>query len=239
MLRKTVVLAGLVVLLAGCSSGAVESAPGSSATKPSPTSSHSPKPKPKPPDLSQFLPTDEALAPTGFALDDEVRSVINAVYPKKLMAACGRKTLEAWDQAEVEGNSAGFFKLGAGPDPGLTSEVVDERMGRYDGMTGAQVITKLKSALACGTFTDSAVDFRIDGAFDAPTLPGVDSQYGFCATQTDDDESHRCVLLLSHGDRVESLQSVEFDNGNLPAGTAKEAVRSTLPMFAAAFTKDR
>jgi hypothetical protein len=194
---------------------------------------------PKPADLSQFLPTDEALAPTGFALEDQPQSIISVVYPKKLIVACENEAMESWDKAVVEGSSAGWFKLGGGMNPALTSEVVEERMGRYDGVTGAQVVARIKAAMACGTFTETAEDFTVDEKFTAPALPGIDAQYGFCGAATDAPDVRKCFLFLAHGDRAEALQSSEVNDAGLKPGKAKTSLLTTLPMFAAAFTKDR
>ncbi|WP_326835781.1 hypothetical protein VSH64_12750 [Amycolatopsis rhabdoformis] len=179
------------------------------------------------------------MAPTGFALDDTPRSTISVVYPKKLIVACGREAMEPWDEAVVEGSSAGWFKLGGGANPALTSEVVEERMGRYDGLTGAQVVERIEAAMACGTFTETAEDFKVDEKFTAPALPGVDGQYAFCGVATDASDVRRCFVFLAHGDRAEALESSETNDDGLEPGRAKKSLLTTLPMFAAAFTKDR
>lgn len=238
VLRKTLVLAGLVLVLAGCSSGEVKAGIGTRTSTPPPTTSRKSH-IPKPADLSQFLPTDEALAPTGFAVEDQPRSTISVVYPKKLIVACENEAMESWDKAVVEGSSAGWFKMGGGANPALTSETVDERMGRYDGVTGAQVVAQIKAAMACGTFTETAEDFKVDEKFTAPALPGVDAQYGFCGAATDTPDVRKCVLFLAHGDRAEVLESTEINDEGLKPGKAKKSLLTTLPMFAAAFAKDR
>lgn len=229
-------VAGLVLVLAGCSAGEVKTA--EPTAPPSPTTSHKSH-LPKPADLSQFLPTEETLASVGFAVDREPRSIISSVYPKKLIVACGREAMEPWDEAVVEGSSAGWFKTSSGANPALTSEGVEERMGRYDGLTGAEVVGRIKAAMACGTFTETAEDFKVDEKFAAPAFPGVDAQFGFCGAATDAPDVRRCFLFLAHGDRAEVLESSETDDDGLKPGKAKKTLLTTLPMFAAAFAKDR
>jgi hypothetical protein len=219
-------LFSLVLVLAGCGTAAQQpAAPASPAAKPSPTSSALPSVAPRK-DMSTLLPTDAELSATGVRSDAApVPYLVSENTPLVLVSACDGK--HAWDSQAVDGIQAHWATN--------DEDRADQLMARYEGISGAEVITAIKKALSCGTVTSKDLAFTLTGETPLPKVAGADNQYAFCGTVPGGIGLNRCYLLLSSGDKATVLTKM----GDLKAGVApaRKLLAALAPAFAAALAR--
>ncbi|MEU4674663.1 hypothetical protein AB0F91_43635 [Amycolatopsis sp. NPDC023774] len=229
---RKVLLAGLVLLLSACSTSRghiVESGAGSSApvsTRPAPTSSAPLALE----DLAEYAPAEDVLKPLGLAQSGQPVPWVISAAPMQLVTVCGRQ-LRTWDSHVRAGERVSWSD--GGPtyeDPSFLS--AEQRVGRYEGISGAQVIEDVRKALPCPSATPENTAFGIVEEFSLPKV--AEAQYGFCDGAEGLPGAGECVLLLAHGDRVTSISTSHYPHH---PDTARELLRKAAPIFAAALSK--
>ncbi|QRP43036.1 hypothetical protein [Amycolatopsis sp. FDAARGOS 1241] len=230
---RKVLLVGLALLLSACSTSPghiVESVAGSAApvsTRPAPTSSSPPF---APEDLAEYAPAEDALKPLGLAQFGEPVPWVISAAPMQLVNKCGRQ-LQAWDSHVRAGERVSWSN--GGPtieDHTLLS--AEQRIGRYEGISGAQVIEDVRKALPCTSATPENTPFGIVEEFSLPKV--AEAQYGFCDDAEGLPGAGECVLLLAHGDRATSIHTNLYPHN---PDTARELLQKAAPIFAAALSK--
>jgi hypothetical protein len=219
-------LFGLVLVLAGCGAAARQpAAPSPAAAPPSPTSSAVPSVAPRK-DLSTLLPTDAELSALGVQSDGTpVPYLISENSPLVLVMACDGQ--HPWDLQAKEGLHA-FWLPGHG-------DRAKQFIARYEGISGADVVTGIKKALSCGTVTSDDLSFTLAGEVPLPKVAGADNQYAFCGKVPHGVNLSHCYLLLSSGDKATVFSQGGTEKGSI-AQTSK-LFASIAPAFATALSR--
>ncbi|MEU4670026.1 hypothetical protein AB0F91_19065 [Amycolatopsis sp. NPDC023774] len=215
-------MSGLVVIVAGCSSGAATT-PVSEAPKPPPVSSSAPPSSALPKLPERLLPTGDEVAKVG--LDDSqepIEYVVGSTTPLRLVNVCG--AAQPWD---------GKAKQGAQAIATGTAGQLKQLMAEYDGVTGTEVVDGVKNALSCRKVTIDDEEFTKLGEFTVPKV--ADDQYGFCVSLEGTGSFVQCVLLLAQGDRAEALTISNRDSSDAKAQQA--ALKKIAPVFAEALAR--
>ncbi|PKV97365.1 hypothetical protein ATK30_8346 [Amycolatopsis echigonensis] len=223
-MRFSLVVTGLVLLVAGCAAETPAAAPAPSSappsSSPSPLSSAPEAPVAK--DLTKYLPSEDQLESAGARRQqDRLPYVVGPNTPLHLVRACGAD--QPWDAAAQSGAQA----------ISVTDQVeVRQVLAEYRGYSGEQVVTGLGQALGCGKAVIEDEELAVKTRF---SVPGVaDPQLGFCG-QFRSVRVAACVLVLAHGYRALAVTSSGW---RANAAEQQAELKRLAPTFATAFDKD-
>jgi hypothetical protein len=148
--------------------------------------------------MAVHVPADTDMAPAHLqAMSPPNPYVISTNTPLILLAACGET--HAWD-AKVKAGEAVSWWSGK-PGGGSAKQVI----GRYDGVTGADVVVGIRRAMSCGTVKYKDAVYALKTELSMPKFAGSDAQFAFCAEYPGAQDLDRCFLLLAVGDRASAF----------------------------------
>ncbi|NED45296.1 hypothetical protein [Amycolatopsis sp. SID8362] len=219
---KTVALACLAVLLAGCAGTEAATSPAPSTPAPTSSAMVSTTPTPVVKDATVYLPVEDDVDKAGLSVETKpIAYVIGEHTPFHLLQACGGLPSDQSVQRAAQG-----INYVPGGGKGAFYQLVAE----YAGVTGADVVASVKQATACRKATFHDEQFAIVGDFSVPGLS--DPQAGFCANLRPG-YLVRCVLVLGHGNRATSITFEGKWSDSVKA--VKALATKTAPLYVAAF----